>query len=80
MKIELYVKSLSDSQLHRFHCRIWQWIERRYGPGSWDYPTLYATFPHCAMANKVIVGEKAARWAMRGSVLDKQRHKILPLP
>ena len=56
------IEHLPDSQLERLYRRMWDWIEKRYGTGAWDYPTLYATWPclatHVLAINQIMKERK----------------------
>lgn len=55
-------RGLTDHQLHRLHCRIWDYIHwRNASTGAWDYPTLWAVFPGFALLDEEIRKEKKRR-------------------
>ena len=60
-KLPGYLAGLSLANLARFHFRVWRQIDRRYGPVSWDWPTLHATFPEFALTLRAIAREAKSR-------------------
>jgi hypothetical protein len=63
MKVHEYIRSLSDDQLIRFHFQVWRRITNGMGyqPYGFDWPTLYAIFPHLTMTLRQIIQERSAR-------------------
>ena len=42
------LSNLSVVQLRRLYCRVWDYVSRASGTGSWDWPTLCICHPGAA--------------------------------
>lgn len=57
-----YLQTLTDQQLTRVEKRIWLWLEKYHHRGSWDWPTLFLTYPCLAKWVSSIHREENRRW------------------
>lgn len=60
-RIRRTIRHYNEKQLHRLHFRIWEHIEKWYGTGAWDWPTLYVVYPQLACVLKAVDAELKAR-------------------